>query len=233
MAAGQGKRLNHNHGRIPKTLIEIGGRTLLERIVFGLDEIEFDRISIIVGEYKSAFDREIAKYPNNLKSRIQLIENKKFISYGSFYSLLLGLKNVSSRGVWAFDSDIIFEAELLRRIKYHDEDISALCSTSLTQNSDKVIVFKELQRVIKIGKNLDLTSTSGIIKREYMGVFFLNFHAQNFFKSIQGINLTLDYEAVINLFLDKIELDDIFLNNMRWNEIDTLEDLIHAKANWK
>lgn len=233
LAAGRGKRLGEIGNNSPKTLIEIQGITLLERIINGLIGLNFPLVRIITGFKADLIDSKI-NYLNHSRSfQIKTIRNTYFSEYGSFYSLLLGLRELDSDGVWVFDSDIIFDEKLFEEIaRYVDLNYSALCTTNVTTNKDKVIVGKNSNLISKLGKIGKIQLNPNESLSEYIGILFLNREAIKVLCKIESKYFVLEYEDVINLLLAKIPFVEINLGNLNWNEIDTLEDLNHVLSKW-
>jgi choline kinase len=233
LAAGQGRRLGKQFWRKPKSLIEINSRTLLERIVLGLSNLDVKIIKIITGFEINQIEAEITRFSTKIKSDVQLVENRKFNKFGSFYSLYLALQNISANGVWIFDSDIIFEEDLFAKIKSYHSLSSTLCCTELTDNPDKVIALIDNERVVKFGKLSSITSLNYGKSLEYIGVLYLDSHAISFLKELDSTYFEHEYEDVLNRFLDQINVAVMNLGKLKWNEIDTIEDYRNVLEKWQ
>jgi len=233
LAAGRGKRLGKIGNNYPKTLIEIQGITLLERITNGLSRLNFSLVRIITGFKADLIDSKINNLNHSQLFQIKTIRNPYFLEYGSFYSLLLGLRELDSDGVLVFDSDIIFDEKLFEEIaRYVNFNNSALFTTNVTTNKDKVIVGKNSNLISKLGKIEKIQLDPKETISEYIGILFLNREAINVLCKIESKYFKLEYEDVINLLLAKIPFVEINLGNLHWNEIDTLEDLNLVHSIW-
>ena len=232
LAAGQGKRLGSPFGQKPKTLIEINSKTLLERIIFGLSRIDANSIGIVTGFEAHQFKNVIEKFSINISSRIKIIENEEYENLGSFYSLFLALQHFSTQGVWIFDSDIIFDEKLFSTILTYDCSSSALCCTELTDNPDKVLVSMKHNKVTQIGKlsRVDFTADKRLL--EYIGVLYLDVSHINILQNLDESFYVEEYESVINKLLNSMNFTVINLGDMRWNEIDTMEDYQNVLEFW-
>lgn len=233
LAAGQGRRLGEQFWRKPKSLIEINSKTLLERIVLGLSNLDVNIIRIITGFEVNQIEAEITRFSSKITADIQLVDNHEFNKFGSFYSLHLALQNIPANGVWVFDSDIIFEEDLFAKIKTYRSLSSTLCCTEITDNPDKVIATIDNERVVQIGKLSSITSLNYGKCLEYIGVLYLDSYAISFLKELESTYFEHEYENVLNRFLDQINVAVMNLGKLKWNEIDTIEDYQNVLEKWQ
>lgn len=115
LAAGQSKRLKKYTEEIPKCLVRVAGKPILER---QLDIINLTDTTIccIVAGFKS---EKIIEFINNIKNKyhfsIDIAHNEKYATTDNAYSLAIGLKQVNEP-VIVLDGDIIFESDLFLKI---------------------------------------------------------------------------------------------------------------------
>lgn len=64
LAGGKGERFRHEGINIPKVLLEVGGRRLLERAILNLRDVGIDHIYVIVGAYRE----QVVEVISSLKS---------------------------------------------------------------------------------------------------------------------------------------------------------------------
>jgi len=105
LAAGSGLRLNGTCGNIPKCLLEVGGRTLLDRQIESLRDNGINEITVVVG-FKA--DRVREQCPPGL----HFIENRSYQRTNSLFSLWMA-RDLLRDGFVVMNSDVLFHPDLL------------------------------------------------------------------------------------------------------------------------
>lgn len=112
-AAGQGKRFGPLTGNIPKTLLRVGDKTILEYLLDNFSKCGLTDVLIVVGYKGDMIEKKIGdKYKN---CRITYIHNKDYEITDNFYSLYLAKEKISS-GMIFFNADIIFNKNILIKL---------------------------------------------------------------------------------------------------------------------
>lgn len=233
LAAGRGQRLGKYGANLPKTLITINESTLIARILNGLHRHNIRDIKIITGFKSQLIKKSIQEFEIINQLDIEYFYNNSYREKGSFYSLYMGIMNITEGGAWIFDSDIIFDETLFEAIARHDLKSSVLCSSDLTLNEDKVIIVKDCEKVLDIGKKVSVQSSVDFVATEYIGVAYLSMDAINLMKLASQEMFNLEYEQVISKILNATPFQDLCLGNIKWNEIDTKFDLARVKEIWE
>jgi choline kinase len=117
LAAGISARLRPLTDAMPKCLLKVGGKTLLERSIKNILAAGIKEIAIVVG-YQAEMIREFLKqrFP---QQRICLILNPNYANTNNAYSLLLARQFLEDRNkklsykLLLLDSDILFSGKLL------------------------------------------------------------------------------------------------------------------------
>ena len=115
LAAGFGSRLSPLTDNKPKSLIEFGGKTLLERNVELLKNQEIDDITIITGYKKEKIKLVDVNY----------VENRNFENNSTLASLFFAEEKIQSSTIITY-SDIIFEEKILKELMAMKNNITAV-----------------------------------------------------------------------------------------------------------
>ncbi len=108
LAAGRGMRLNGASNGTPKCLIEVGGRTLIERQLDALDEVGIERACVVVG-YKGDDVRAA------VGRRCDIITNDRYTKTNSLYSLWLTRDWVEGAFV-LLNCDVLAHPDIYHRV---------------------------------------------------------------------------------------------------------------------
>jgi len=124
LAAGAGSRLQVE---VPKCLVEIGGRPLLNHQLDTLEQAGVDDITLVVGHEQERV-REVAEH------RAHLVVNERYAETNSLYSFWLARHGVAD-DLLLLNSDVLFPAELVDRLlAFHG---SALAYDSSSGDNDE------------------------------------------------------------------------------------------------
>lgn len=126
-AAGQGKRMGAATENIPKTLLKVGEKTILEYLLDIISECGVEQVVIITG-YRGEMIKE--KIGNTYRNcRVDYVHNENFAITDNFYSLYLAKEKILG-GMIFFNADIIFNRDILARMIADSNDNSlAVVST--------------------------------------------------------------------------------------------------------
>ena len=105
LAAGKGSRLNGVAGDAPKCLVEVGGRTLIERQIDILRSSGIDDIAVVVGCQQHHVRRVCGK-------GLTYIENTRYAETNSLYSLWMA-RPLLYEGFVVLNCDVLFHPALL------------------------------------------------------------------------------------------------------------------------
>lgn len=164
IAAGLGSRLNLLTQNKPKCLLEVNGKTILERQLELLRACGIDDISLIKGYKGEAIDFPGIKYYTNTNYRNNNILN----------SLFYAEKEMDGEFVVLY-SDILFDKSVVEKLLKNKEDISAIVDVDWQEyyqgrtehpieEAENVIIQDE--NIIKIGKYITADEAEG----EFIGM---------------------------------------------------------------
>ena len=117
LAAGMGKRLGDLTKSNTKCMIEVGGETLISRLLHQLDKQHLSRIVLVVG-YKA---QELKDYLATIRieTPIEFVENVVYDKTNNIYSLYLAKDYLTQEDSLLFESDLILENAVIEKLLNH------------------------------------------------------------------------------------------------------------------
>ena len=114
LAAGMGSRLKKLTENNTKSMVEVNGVSLIERMLRILDSKKLSRIIVVTG-YKSDF---FIQYINglNLSTEIVFINNDIYDKTNNIYSMYLAKDEMIKEDTITLESDLIFNDEMIDTI---------------------------------------------------------------------------------------------------------------------
>jgi choline kinase len=176
LGAGRGRRLGALGNDTPKWLLEVGGATIAERQLEGVERAALHApdlvgsVNVVVGHAAPAIERFVAGRP---EPEIALVENPAYDEINNWYSLLLALRSLDDSG--GEERIVVFNADLLARPDWFARFLLDSASTPtesliavdtarpLTDESMKVSGERLLDRIGKVGVERPVG--------EYVGMF--------------------------------------------------------------
>jgi choline kinase len=229
LAAGRGRRLASDG---PKCLVEIGGKTLLERHIVNMVEAGITELTIVTGYKKEMIEDALAQLRSRgpLPLPIELVYNERFV-HGSIVSL----QNAADRllvngGIW-MDADVLYPASLLRRLVQSKHDNALLIDASSDESGEEMMVAFHGGKIIKIarrvGKGWELAGESvGFFKVGPAGAAVMK---RILDEEIAGGRLDQEYEAALDRSFGEVTYGFERVDDLSWTEIDFQEDVEKAQ----
>ena len=143
LAAGMAKRLRPLTDTKPKCLLEVGGRTLLERTVRAMQQAGISEFVVVTG-YRAD---QIRTFLDNLepldsldKPTFHFLHNADYEHNNNIYSLWMAGEYVRGKEFLLMDSDILCDPAAVARIAHEPEAALALNRHECGEEEIKVIV---------------------------------------------------------------------------------------------
>ena len=224
VAAGRGSRLMNNK---PKTMIRIGGKTILEHILSNLSLAGIKEFIIVVG-YQAPVLQNFLVQKNHFGLNIQTVYNKEW-QRGNGISVLSAEEAVQAEPFILSMSDHIVSPSALQRIVEATDLRNLLLVDRNVQRifdiDDATKVQLNNERIINIGK--EITDYNGID----CGIFKLK---PNFFEAMRK-QLKKGQESIsaaVQELIAQQEMAAVFMNEQEfWIDIDTPEAFAFAERN--
>jgi choline kinase len=148
LAAGQGRRLWPFTQNVPKSLLDVGGESILECQVRALRSSKIDRITIVVGHRGD-------RIRTLLGDTVSYVENPDYLDTSSMYSLWLARDSLrAQRGFLVLNSDVLFHIGILHAVldSPFKDALAVDFDAALNEEAMKVVVRD--RRVMALGKEL-------------------------------------------------------------------------------
>lgn len=222
LAAGMGIRLMPLTKKIPKCLIEINGKTILEKIIESCLSLGINDFIIVLGHGKEYVAKHLSKL--SLDFNYKTIENNEYMSTNTGVSLCIALKYVNNEEVIIMNGDIIFDKRILDMLVTKNRTTIVIDNVKkLTDESFKVSIIDN--SVALMGKDILIKDANG----EFIGLSLIKSedidYIKKFLREMMEHNKKQYYDFIFQKFSCIKQIDFVFTNELRWTEIDNFEDL--------
>lgn len=222
LAAGKSKRLGALTENMPKCLLPLGSKTILEHQIENLRLNGINDITIVTGFFEEMIRKSCG-------SSFRYVSNPVFDKTNSIYSLWLALKQIQD-GVIVLNSDVVFHPDILAKLTGSPYPDALTVSFQDDMGDEEMKVKVKEGKICNISKEIDPEEADGenvgIVKFSVEGIKVL-------FKKVDE----LVGEGVVNawapLAFQKIclyhDLYCVSTEGLPWIEIDFPEDLEKAR----
>ncbi|OGZ42305.1 MAG: hypothetical protein A3C80_00525 [Candidatus Ryanbacteria bacterium RIFCSPHIGHO2_02_FULL_45_43] len=232
IAAGLGSRLAPLTEHKPKCLLDVGGKSILQRQLDTLRSADIHNISLIKG-----YKKEQIHFPD-----LKYYVNDNYRNNNILYSLMSAEDEMDSEFI-ALYADIIFTSEVVEELKRCTADIAIVADIADRKYYDgwvdhpteevENIIFDDDHNVIAIGKHITAPAEFiGMLKCTRRGakVFKDYFHrAQKEFSGKPFMRSSVFEKAYLTDFIQYLTDNGVkvkcVLIKQGWYEIDTIQDL--------
>lgn len=233
LAAGTATRLRPITKNLPKALLEVGGKKIIDRQIETLYHEGIKEIIVVTGYHAETLE-------NYLKITHPFINfifkrNAEYESSGAAYSLILALKQIKESAIY-LNGDVIYDPKILNCIiKSSYKSTTAIQKIGWDEEQVNIILNRD-NSIKLISKKIEKNNSDG----EFIGVTKLSYsfiQKINNLVTLKGVE-TFRYNFAIDLlnevnssFDEKIFATDV--TKFEAIEIDTESDLINANLRFK
>ncbi len=223
LASGAGKRLRPLTDRVPKPLIKIGDKTLLDYQVESLIKHGIEGVIITTGPFKEKLEEHVR---SNYRIKVWFVNNPRYETTNYIYSLWL-TKNLIDSDVLLLHGDLVFDDVLIwKLIRAKDNRVLVNRKIKPPEKDFKTLI--ENNRIIKIGVEL-----SG--PNAYFCAPMYKFSKADFLRWLAEIDdfimqgkINCYAEDAFNKISNEIVLRPLYFEEFCM-EIDTMDDLEKAR----
>ena len=237
LAAGLGSRLKKLTENNTKSMVEVNGISLMERMLRILDTKSLSNIVVVTG-YKSEFFINYMK-SLNINTKLTFINNEIYDKTNNIYSMFLAKNEMINEDSILLESDLIFDDEMITEILEDNRKNLALVAKYERWMDGTCLKINENEEILDFipGKNFNFEDADNYFKTINIYKFSKEFSKNIYFPFLEAYmsaNGKNDYyEAVLKTIIDlgknyiyaKVISDDI-----KWYEIDDEQDLNIASS---
>lgn len=233
LAAGKGSRLGRYTKDNTKCMLEVNGKTLLERCIDALKEANINKLVLVLGYKKENVINYIKEKGLDKKIEIEYVFNEVYDTTNNIYSLFLAKDIFKREDTILLESDLIYEPSIIKELiesKYDNAAVLAkyeqwMDGTVVTLDSEKnILEFIEKQdfdydKINKYYKTVNIYKFS----KEYIGKYYIPFLEAY----VKAYGNNCYYELVLKVIsgINKSLLKGYVIKNKKWYEIDDCQDL--------
>ena len=234
LAAGYGRRMRPLTYQTHKTLLHIGEKTVLQKIIDGILEYHLTDITIVTGYRVAEIKQHVEQnYPD---LAINYVHNERYGETNNIYSLSLALQNLCiDKDVILIECDLIFEPAIIERLLKSPYKNVALVDRYRSGMDGTVVTISKRKIITNvIPPHLQDVDFDFCDKYKTLNIyrFSQEFCNRSFGKILQYYAQTIDdncyYELIVGLII-YLQKEDIFVEivgeSEKWAEIDDPNDL--------
>ena len=241
LAAGSGLRLGQHTKDIPKALLDLNGKSILERQISLLREHGVNEIFVVTG-----YQRE-----KHVLKDIEYVFNPRYSETEQLASMMIARTKIFDDVLVIF-GDIVFDSQILQQILASNDDIAIAIDLNWEKSyderpdnskslADKVLINQE--KILRISANVTSLDMKNQQIGEFLGIIKLSGKGSKImikkyeelesshkgkFHDADSLEKAKLVDILQELIDSKIEIYSISITG-KWCEIDTPKDLERAR----
>lgn len=228
LAAGMAKRLRPLTDNKPKCLLEVAGKTLLQRTIDAMLQAGITELVVVTG-YRAEMIRDFitVHYP---QLAVNYLDNVDYEHNNNIYSLWMAGKVVRGREFLLMDSDILCDPKAVMAVAHETEPALALNRHELGEEEMKIVVDKD-NRITEISKTCRVEDAIG----ESVGIEKMTSEYSE--ALYRELDVMIEQEGLIDIFYERAferlipqghQFKVVDTTNYFSYELDTPEDFKRA-----
>lgn len=231
LAAGRGRRLGALGRDIPKCLIRLADRTLLDRHRAAFAACGVEDVRIVLGFHDAAVRSELAGF--TAPPRFQALFNEDF-PRGNILSLRRGLEGLGDdEDIVVMDADVLYPTRLLARLRDAPDPNCVLLDARSAPSGEEMMIGVRDGRVARIARDIGpgpwapAGETVGFLKVAARDVATLRACVD---EVVAEGGLDEEYETAYERFVTRCVVGFAPVDDLPWTEIDFPEDIVRAET---
>ncbi len=236
LAAGMGRRLGELTRTQTKCMVEVNGTRLIDRLLSQLSALPLTRIVIVVGYQAEGLCAHISEQFPELN--IEYVMNDIFDRTNNIYSLALAKDKLLEDDTLLIESDLILDSRIFRLLLDNEWPNLALVAkyeswmdgTMVRLDDDGCITSFVPKSSFRYDESALYYKTVNVYKfsREFLRTRYVPF--LEVYVRAMGDNEYYEQVLRVLTFLDRTDLKALSIGNLKWYEIDDIQDLDIAET---
>ena len=227
LAAGVGKRLLAASGGRPKCLIEIGGRSLLARLLAGLATTGVREAVVVTGFGAAAVEEAVGALASDI--RVRCIVNSRYAE-GAILSLFTARDVLRAGAALVMDADVLCAQVMLDRLVCSPHANCFLLDGSVASTGEEQMLLVRDGRVRDIVRG---GAPGWELQGESVGFLKLSAAAAALLETLLARRVaagqtSIEHEEVYPDLLARVDVGFERVDGLPWTEIDFPEDVVRA-----
>ncbi|MFT6904454.1 MAG: choline kinase [Oleiphilaceae bacterium] len=231
LAAGVGSRIRPLTDNCPKSLLKVGGHTILEMMISHIRGCGITDIVFVLGYLQEQIKEYVTH--NFPELNAHYITNDQYATTNTGFSLMLTQDLVAGSSFIKFDADVVFDKAILSQLIDCEHDNALCIDKNIQLDAEEIkVIIEEQNRIVKASKTVNPKEAIG----ESIGIEKIC--ADTAIQLFDELEIMMQdsqnhqeyYEAAYERLIEKdVPFFALDISGLKWVEIDTQEDLIFAK----
>ncbi|MEE2959259.1 MAG: phosphocholine cytidylyltransferase family protein [Myxococcota bacterium] len=233
LAAGMGARLMPLTTDRPKALMNIGGTTLLGRIIDQCAEVGMDEVIVVTGYRSDTLGSWLDRTPSEIP--VRTVFNSEFETTNNAHSVFVARDAIGKSDFIKMDGDLVLDTGILRHLVQDSLPSVAVIDLGAARDIEAMKAkISDTGQILAFGKWLEIDEAQG----ESIGVEKIGAaDADLLFESIERVvyregRTDACYEDVYHVMLEEHgwQMGSIGVEGRLWSEVDNATDLEYARS---
>jgi L-glutamine-phosphate cytidylyltransferase len=231
LAAGQGKRLLPLTAEVPKALLDIGGKTLIERQIEAFAAAGIKEFTAIIGYGAARMEEALAKISVRLGVSIATVFNPFYAVADNLASCWMA-RDFMTGDFIQVNGDNVFRSDLVEKLlAAPSASLSVAINLKQAYDSDDMKVILDRGRLTEIGKTLPVDT----VDAEAIGFYVFRENGAKAYVDVlekamrDPQALKQWFPSAIGTLAKNIEVRTIPIDGLKWCEVDFPLDLQQAR----
>jgi len=231
LGAGQGKRLLPLTAEVPKALLDIGGRSLIERQIDAFAICGISEFVVVTGFGAARMEEALAHVAGEKRISIKTIFNPFHSVADNLASCWMARHEMKGEFIQV-NGDNLFKADLVKvLLEAPSAAVTVAISRKPAYDADDMKVMVDGERLTEIGKTLP----SETVNAEAIG--FYGFRAEGAKAYVETLEQAMRepqglkqwFPAAVGMLAKRMAVRTVALDGIQWCEVDFPVDLQQAR----